>query len=260
MGSGAVIQLVPDAPVELINDDITTTDTVIRFTWKEGANNGGSPVIDYTVYYDQGTGSGVFVLLEEGVTATQYTTSVELLAGVYYQFKVTARNTVGSSVDSPKISVIAAKIPDAPINLANVPEITTGYQIGLTWQEGSYDGGNPVQDYQVSYAVDDGELVLTYSIYDNNVVSTSKTITGLTPGVVYSFKVKSRNVLGLSSFSDPISIKAAQITDAPTDLSNVESITNANQIGLVWVAPAFDGGSQLLDYRLWYAVGTEAEF
>ena len=108
--------------------------------------------------------------------------------------------------------------------------------------------------------MDDGELVLTYSIYDNNVVSTSKTITGLTPGVVYSFKVKSRNVLGLSSFSDPISITAAQITGAPTDLSNVESITNANQIGLVWVAPAFDGGSQLLDYRLWYAVGTEAEF
>lgn len=64
MGSGAVIQLVPDAPMELINDDITTTDTVIRFTWKEGNNNGGSPVIDYTVYYDQGTGSGVFVLLD----------------------------------------------------------------------------------------------------------------------------------------------------------------------------------------------------
>ena len=76
--------------------------------------------------------------------------------------------------------------------------------------------------------MDDGELVLTYSIYDNNVASTSLTVTGLTPGVVYSFKVKSRNVLGLSAYSDPISIKAAQITDAPTDLVNVEAITNSN--------------------------------
>jgi hypothetical protein len=32
-GNGAVIQLVPDAPVDLANDPLTTIDTLIRLTW-----------------------------------------------------------------------------------------------------------------------------------------------------------------------------------------------------------------------------------
>ena len=51
-GNGAVIQYVPDAPITLTNDPTTTSDTVIRFTWSDGASNGGSSVIDYAVFYD----------------------------------------------------------------------------------------------------------------------------------------------------------------------------------------------------------------
>jgi hypothetical protein len=51
-GNGAVIQYVPDAPITLANDPTTTSDTLIRFTWSDGASDGGSSVIDYTVIYD----------------------------------------------------------------------------------------------------------------------------------------------------------------------------------------------------------------
>jgi len=47
---------VPDAPINLANDPTTTTDTVIKFTWNQGVSNGGTSVIDYSVYYDQGSG------------------------------------------------------------------------------------------------------------------------------------------------------------------------------------------------------------
>jgi len=50
-----------------------------------------------------------------------------LTAGETYSFKVTARNTVGDSVMSDPISVLAAKLPDAPVSFANVAGITTGY-------------------------------------------------------------------------------------------------------------------------------------
>lgn len=56
----------PDAPISLTNDLTTTTDTEIRFTWLDGASDGGTPVIDYTIYYDQGSDS--LVELESGVT------------------------------------------------------------------------------------------------------------------------------------------------------------------------------------------------
>jgi hypothetical protein len=46
-GSGAVIQSVPDAPISLLNDPTVTSDVVIRFSWSDGINNGGTPVIDY---------------------------------------------------------------------------------------------------------------------------------------------------------------------------------------------------------------------
>ena len=57
-GNTAVIRDVPDAPTLLQNVEFTylsadtTTDQQIRFTWQDGATDGGAPVIDYDVYYD----------------------------------------------------------------------------------------------------------------------------------------------------------------------------------------------------------------
>jgi len=40
---------------------------------------------------------------------------------------VNARNLVGSSFLSSAIAIVAAKIPDAPVNLANNEAVTTAY-------------------------------------------------------------------------------------------------------------------------------------
>jgi len=52
VGNGAVIWIVPEAPINLKNDAKATDAYKIRFTWEEGLENGGTPVIDYTVMYD----------------------------------------------------------------------------------------------------------------------------------------------------------------------------------------------------------------
>ena len=65
-----MIRNVPDAPLSLANDPSITTDKVIRFTWTDGASDGGTPVIDYAVSYDQGTGN--FVQLSQSVTTKYY--------------------------------------------------------------------------------------------------------------------------------------------------------------------------------------------
>jgi hypothetical protein len=69
-GSGGIVVLVPDAPLTLANDAATTSNTVIRFTWTEGANNGGTQVLTYNVYYDQATGT--WIQLASGLTTTYY--------------------------------------------------------------------------------------------------------------------------------------------------------------------------------------------
>ena len=89
-------------------------------------------------------------------------------------------------MDSEVLEVLAAKLPDAPINLANVAAVTTAYQVGLTWQEGPYNGGTPVIDYQVSFT----EVATnSYTVFSNGLSTTSETVTGLTPGVAYRFVV-----------------------------------------------------------------------
>lgn len=113
----------PDAPINLLNDLLTTSDTTIRFTWAEGESNGGTPVIDYSLYYDQGLGSD-FILLADSLTLNEYQTT-DITAGTSYKFKLTARNTVGQSLFSDTLTVLAAKDPDAPLSLQNVPGITT---------------------------------------------------------------------------------------------------------------------------------------
>jgi hypothetical protein len=214
----------------LENDPEVTNADTIGFTWTEGLSNGSSNVLDYSVYYDQGLDT--YILLAAGIT-NSYETNVDLIPNVVYSFKVTARNSVGDSLMSDPISIRAAEVADAPVSILNIPATTTAYQIGLEWTDGAYDGGSPVIDYEVYYAVErlteDDPIPtdpLTYSIFETG-VQKPHTITGLTPGVVYSFKVKSRNLVGYSDLSDPTSILAAQIPDAPVDLSNVEIITTA---------------------------------
>jgi hypothetical protein len=73
-------------------------------------SNGGTEVIDFNVYYDQGIST--YVLLVEKLTSSYFTTTATLTPGVTYSFKVTARNTVGSSDYSSVIAILAAQIPD----------------------------------------------------------------------------------------------------------------------------------------------------
>jgi hypothetical protein len=81
--------------------------------------------------------------------------------------------------------------------------LTTGYQIGVQWTEGLYDGGSPVLDYQVEVTDELGSV-------SNYVVAELKfLVTGLAPGNIYTFVVKTRNLVGQSLESNAVQILAA---------------------------------------------------
>jgi hypothetical protein len=145
-------------------------------------------------------------LLESGVLTPYYTTKVKLINNVNYSFKIKARNDVGFSLYSESITILAAMISDAPLNLMNVPSITTAYQIGLTWIPGLFDGGTPVIDYRVSLKE---ESTADYRIFVTNNTIIPFTVTGLVPGVWYVFVVEARNLVGYSYYSESTTILAA---------------------------------------------------
>jgi hypothetical protein len=65
-GNTGLVKLIPDAPLSLANDEAVTNDSQIKFTWIDGVSDGGDAVIDFTIFYDQATGSGTWVLLAYG--------------------------------------------------------------------------------------------------------------------------------------------------------------------------------------------------
>jgi len=71
----AIIITFPDPPVNIVNDEATTTASTIRMTWDEAEFNGGSTVIDYQVRFRE-TGSVTdFNFLASGITDLAYQTS-----------------------------------------------------------------------------------------------------------------------------------------------------------------------------------------
>jgi hypothetical protein len=90
VGNGAIILTNPDAPVNLIEVYAERSATSLGLSWDEGVENGGSPVIDYTVNYEIGT-SGSYVELKAGVLLTEYI-ATGLTPGETYSFKIQARN------------------------------------------------------------------------------------------------------------------------------------------------------------------------
>jgi hypothetical protein len=90
----------PDAPQSLARNNLFTTLTALSFNWQNGVSNGGSPIIGYNIYFDQGVNS--FVMLTSGVTTQTFTTSsaTPITPGTNYKFMVQARNIVGISQNS----------------------------------------------------------------------------------------------------------------------------------------------------------------
>ena len=97
---------VPDPPYNLLRDNAATDQTHVSFTWDAPANDGGKTVLDYTVQLAlEGDG---FKDQQSGLTQTNYTLATDINAGEKYSFRVKARNSIGFSVFSPVIEIIAA--------------------------------------------------------------------------------------------------------------------------------------------------------
>jgi hypothetical protein len=149
-GNGAVMITNPDAPVLLANVAAVTDATKIGLSWSPGTANGGAQIIDHRISWDQGSNN--YVTLAVGVVGATYTTTATLVASTTYKFKIEARNQFGFSLTySNEVSIIAARVSDAPLDLANNVAITASGIIGLTWSVPPYNGGNPIIDYRISY-------------------------------------------------------------------------------------------------------------
>jgi hypothetical protein len=102
---------VSNASTALTRDEFNTSSSQVVFIWIAPSNNGGAPILDYTIQWDQGTNT--YVQAATGITVLTYT-KIGVSAGIAYKFKVQARNAAGLGTESAEFSIIAASIPGLP--------------------------------------------------------------------------------------------------------------------------------------------------
>lgn len=87
-------------------------------------------------------------------------------------------------------------------------------QVALTWTAPSYTG-TPITDYLVQYSSNSGSTWTTFS--DGTSTAASATVTGLSNGTAYTFRVAAVNGLGTSSYSTA----SASVTPAAWSPANL---------------------------------------
>jgi len=182
---------VPGSPTSVV---AVSGNAQLAVTWTAPASTGGSNITDYLVKYSSNGGSTWATFTDPVSTATACTVT-GLTNGTAYVIKVIAKNAVGSSLPSANSAPAtpAATVPGSP---TSVVAVSGNAQLAVTWTAPASTGGSPITDYLVKYSSNSGVTWTTFIRPAST--ATACTVTGLTNGLPYVFKVIARNAAGIS--------------------------------------------------------------
>ncbi|MEZ5205017.1 MAG: fibronectin type III domain-containing protein [Acidimicrobiales bacterium] len=211
----------------------------VTLSWIAPVSDGGSPIIGYVVTPYIGASPQTPVTFNSTAT-TQTITG--LGNGTTYTFTVQAETANGVGPESaPSTPITPRNVPGSPYSVTGTPG---NGQVTLTWSAPVSNGGSPLTGYTVTPSI--GSSAQTPIAFDST--ATSQTITGLTNGTTYTFKVKATNAAG--SGTDSASSPPLTPSGPPAAPTDVTGTAGDGQVTLSWVAPTSDGGSPLVGYTV----------
>ncbi|NNN22602.1 MAG: hypothetical protein HKL80_11455, partial [Acidimicrobiales bacterium] len=209
----------------------------LNLSWSPPSSIGSSSISDYMVTLYPPSGSST--TYDTASTSTTYTVS-GLNSSTTYEATVTAVNTQGDGTSSPYQSATTYSVPTAPGAPAVTP-VSGGES--LSWSAPSNPGGGAISDYEVLVNPSGG---IQYSV-DTASSSTSFTVTGLTPGDIYTFEVEAVNSVGTSPVSSPSASISYGIASPPRF---VQGIGGSGTVDLMWASPLYQGLTPVTDYLI----------
>jgi hypothetical protein len=178
----------------------TATATTQPLSWTAPAS-GGTPT-DYLVEY-KAAASGTWLTFSDGVSATASTTVTGLIASTSYNYRVSASNTAGTGTASATGTGSTLSAPGQVTNLAAGTATTTTQP--LTWT--APISGGATADYIVEYKTAAGSTWVTFP--DGTSTTPSATVTGLSSGVSYNYRVSATNSAGTGTVSSTLTASTA---------------------------------------------------
>jgi len=236
---------VPDAPVlgAATASAAATTTGSATVSWT-APFDGGSAITSYQIVATPTTGAAV---TRTGIASTATTGTVTgLVNGTSYALQVRAVNALGSGLLS------AASTPVTPTGLAGAPTAVVAVrgstQASLSWTAPAADGGSAITGWTVQVRV--GATVVRTDTITGSTPST--TITGLTNGTAYNFRVAAVNAHGTGA----VSASSNTVTPATTPGAPVLGAVTQGAVGgaltvtVNWTPPASNGGSAITSYTV----------
>jgi hypothetical protein len=247
-GTGAVSEptsvVAPrDVPGQVTNVRGTAGLGSVALAWNAPSANGGAAISGYRI--DRRTTDGEWETAVPNTGSTTLTRSVSgLNNGTAYVFRVAAINAAGAGEFSTESAAITPGKNAAPTNL----RATAGNaSVGLTWTAPPAITGLAILGYKVERRNGVGGWTVVIERTESN--DTAYTVTGLTNGSSYTFRVSAVNA---RVTSDP-SAESAAVTPFgfPGTPTNVRSTSpSAGKATITWTAPSSNGGSPITGYKV----------
>jgi len=207
--------------------------------WSEPIFDGYNDIIGYDVY--KSLNNGTLELLHDNIDSVSiYDT--DIIPGQYVTYSVSAVNEIGES----QFSTISRKFIVKPSEPRSI--IVTegdGYCI-VKWDSPTSNGGAPILSYELYRNSTNNDFEL---IHMDHSLMKEYNDTDVINGITYKYKLKSKNIIGSSNFSDSISGKPYGIPDHP-----IVMINNSGNgfIRLEWQHPDKNGGRDISLFSLYY--------
>ena len=228
---------------------INTIGLRVTVSWTPAPDN-GFPITMYGLRY-RDTDDAAWTEMSLANTVREWTTPT-LTLNEEYEFQMRAQNELGwNTWSTSKTATITQNVPSTPG--APILRRRGSGGINAAWTAPNANGA-AITAYQLQYKLSSAAGWTTAS---STITGTNHTVTGLTIGSTYDFRVRARNVGGWSQYSDSSSLATASTPGAPT----WGAFTTATRsITLRWTAPSSNGGSAVTGYEIEYRRGTSGSW
>jgi hypothetical protein len=228
----------PGAPSGLT---ATAGDAQVSLSWHAPASDGGAQITSYNLY--EGTSQNVTGPSPVASAKGTSVTVKNLTDGTTYYFKVTAVNKVGEGPASSAASATPASAVTRPGPPTGLTATRGDGRITLSWTAPASGGGAGISGYLIYQGTSPGGES-GVPVNGAPVQATSYTVTGLTDGTTYYFKVAAVNQAKLqgtgSGEASATPASASASASASPSASASSSVSSAPPTG---VTSAGSGGA-----------------